>query len=137
MNELHTRKRMTDADRTNCLKLFECGLSVKEVADIMKVSTSAVSYVRQAHNACLEKDFDTLRKLSVGHGSTAAWAMNLTNTAFPEDVIAVKEPETAAYDANETKIIPDSVITREFMLATFEVVSDIRNLLTEIRDMLK
>lgn len=123
-----TRRRLTDADRDHCMKLSHCGLSLQEIADIMKISTSAVAYIRQAYNACVQKDFDTLRTISRNHNSTALWAMNLTGLAFPAEVLA--EELDAPTEPEETPDVPDAT-------AIEDVLSDIRNLLTEIRDILK
>ena len=62
--------------------------------------------------------------------------MGLTGLAFPDEPVqVVEEPEV--HDKVEEKPDADAIITREFMLATFDAISDIRNLLTEIRDILK
>jgi hypothetical protein len=137
MKDTATRRRLTDDDRNACLKLSTCGLSNQEIADIMKTSMSTVAYLKQAHTACLSKDFDTLHRLSVGHSSTVAWAMQLTGTSFPDTttVPAVEEPVTTVEP--EEKPAASAILTREYMLATFDVLSDIRSLLTEIRDILK
>ena len=135
MKDLNTKRRLTDEDRNQCLKLITCGLSTQDIADIMKCSRSAVAFIKQTYNACLSKDFDTLRRLSTNHNSTVLWAMQLTGITFPDNAPAVSEPKVP--DKAEEKPSADAVITREFMLATFDALSDIRNLLTEIRDILK
>ena len=135
MKDITTRRRLTDEERNQCLKLCTCGLSNQEIADIMKTSQSAVAYIKQTYNACLNKDFDTLRKLSASHNSTVVWAMQLTGIEFPEVAPIVEEPEVPA--KAEEKPDAHDTLTREFMLATFDMLSDIRNLLTEIRDILK
>lgn len=127
----HTiRRRLTDADRDHCMKLSHCGLSAQEIADIMKISTSAVAYIRQAYNACLNKDFDTLLTISRNHNSTVLWAMQLTGIAFPAEVLVNEEEPTVDTEPEEKPDVPDST-------AIEDVLSDIRNLLTEIRDILK
>ena len=135
MKDTATRRRLTDDDRNHCLKLSTCGLSNQEIADIMKTSSSSVAYIKQIHNACLNKDFDTLHRLSTNHGATIAWAMQLTGISFPDEKTPVAE-EPEAKSAPAEKPVADAIITREFMLATFDALSDIRNLLTEIRDIL-
>ena len=57
--------RLTDKDRDQVLKLIVCGLPTKEIAEIMHVSTSTVSYIRQAHTACINQDWSVLQKLSM------------------------------------------------------------------------
>ena len=135
MKDTITKRRLTDDDRNACLKLITCGLSNQEIADIMKTSSSSVAYIKQIHNACLNKDFDTLHRLSTNHNSTVAWAMQLTGITFPDNAPVVEEPEVKSVPAEK----PDArdILTREFMSATFDVLSDIRSLLTEIRDILK
>ena len=136
MKDLTTKRNLTDDDRNNCLKLLSCGLSASEIADIMGVSASTVYYIRQAHAACLSKDFDTLRMLDKKCSPVVRWATQLTNTAFPDEAVpVVEEPVTPAEP--EEKPAANTILTREFMLATFDALSDIRNLLTEIRDLLK
>lgn len=135
MRDLTNRRRLTDEDRNQCLKLITCGLSTQDIADIMKSSRSAVAFIKQTYNACLSKDFDTLRRLSASHNSTVVWAMQLTGITFPDNAPVVKEPKVP--DKTEEKPTADTIISREFMLATFDALSDIRSLLTEIRDILK
>ena len=136
MKDLNTKRNLTDDDRNHCLKMLSCGLSTAEIAEIMGVSTSTVYYVRQAHTACLSKDFDTLRMLAKKCYPVVHWATQLTNTALPdEEIPVVEEPEVKSVP--EEKPDAHAIITREFMLAAFDVFSDIRNLLTEIRDILK
>ena len=131
MKDLNTgRRKLTDDDRNAILKLSTCGLSLQEIADITKTSRSAVGFVKQAYNACLNKDFDTLRRLFASHQTTVAWAMQLTGLAFPDNIPEVSATVEKAQDTHP-------IITREFMLSTFDVLSDIRSLLTEIRDILK
>ena len=135
MKDTNTKRRLTDEDRNTCLKLITCGLSCQEIADIVKSSRSAVAFIKQTYTACLNKDFDTLRRLSASHHSTVVWAMQLTGIEFPDDAPVVSEPKTL--DNAEEKPNANDILTREFMLSTFDVLSDIRNLLTEIRDILK
>ena len=85
MKDLNTKRKLTDEDRNQCLKLITCGLSAQDIADIMKFSRSAVAFIKQTYNACLSKDFDTLRRLSASHNSTVVWAMQLTGITFPDN----------------------------------------------------
>lgn len=136
MKDTATRRRLTDDDRNACIKLSTCGLSNQEIADILKVSYSSVAYIKQIYAACLDKDFDTLRRLSTNHSATIAWATQLTNITIPDEkTTVVEEPEAKSAPAEK----PDAndILTREFMLSTFDALSDIRALLTEIRDILK
>jgi len=135
MKDIATKRRLTDEDRNACLKLITCGLSNQEIADIMKTSASSVAYIKQIHTACLSKDFDTLRRLSTNHNSAVLWAMQLTGITFPDNAPAVSEPKVN--DKTEEKPEANDILTREYMLATFDMFSEIRNLLTEIRDILK
>ena len=136
------RRRLTDEDRNACMKLSACGLSNQEIADIMKVSYSSVAYIKQIYAACLDKDFDILRRLSANHTPTISWAMQLTGIEFPcEEIQPMEEPtvpeESVVQTGPEEKPAAADILTREFMLAAFDVFSDIRSLLTEIRDILK
>ena len=136
MKDTAQRRRLTNDDRAACIKLSTCGLSNQEIADILKVSYSSVAYIKQIYAACLDKDFDTLRRLSANHNATIVWATQLTNTTFPdEEIPAVEEPEEKSVPAEKPSA--NDILVREFMSATFDVISDIRNLLTEIRDILK
>ena len=142
MKDLNIKRNLTDDDRNKCLKLVSCGLSAAEIADIMGVSNSTVYYIRQAHTACLNKDFDTLNTLSKKCYPVVQWATQLTGVTFPDEEIPVTEEpivpeESAAPTEPEEKPTAADILTREFMLATFDALSDIRNLLTEIRDILK
>jgi hypothetical protein len=131
------RRWLTDTDRDNALRLLGCGLSVKEIAPIMKLSKSSIQYIKQAHTACIEKDWSTLQRMSTTCRPTVDWAMRVTGTdkvfleTFPkeeEPVEETKEPEVTPTPEN---------ITREDFLSMYATMSDIRNLLIEIRDILK
>ena len=139
MKATNAKMRMTDDARNQCIKLCSYGVSTQEIADIMKVSYSSIAYIKQIYRACVDKDFDTLRRLSANHNSTIQWAMQLTGITFPDEKIQVTEesavPEESA--VSEEKPAATDILTREFMLAAFDALSDIRNLLTEIRDILK
>lgn len=136
MQQEKQKRYLTDKDRDDILKLIVCGLSTKEIADIMHISTSTVSYVRQAHTACMNKDWSTLQKLSTVVRTTVDWAMRVTGTdkVFEETFKTAPEettptPEQSA-PSNET-------ISREDFLTLSNTLQDICYLLTEIRDMLK
>lgn len=136
-----TRHWITDADRDNVLRLYDCGLSAKEIAPIMKISRSAIQYIKQAHTACVEKDWSTLQKLSTYCRPTVDWAMKLTGTdkvfletfGTPEKNEPAEETPTVDHTHN---IIPET-ISRDDLLAMYATMQDVRNLLIEIRDILK
>ena len=130
------RHWLTDADRDNILRLYECGLSAKEIAPIMKISKSAIQYIKQAHTACVEKDWSTLQRLSTYCRPTVDWAMKLTGTdeVFLKEFPKVDEPkqnETEPVVANDGPLHPLNAYE------IYSVLTDIRSLLTEIRDILK
>ena len=134
------KPRLTDEDRNNCLRLINCGLSTAEIAGIMHISKSTVSYIRQAHTACLAKDWSTLQKISVEVKSTVEWAMKLTgmDKVFEEEFPKEPEPDIAV----PTQVPGPTVgstenITREDFLQLSNTMQDICYLLTEIRDILK
>ena len=124
--------KLTDKDRDAVLKLIVCGLPTDEIADIVHCSRSTVGYYRQAHTACINKDWSTLQKLSIHHRGLVDWAMKVTGTDkvflenFPKD-----EPEVEAH-----KPVPETISKEEFASLN-NTLQDICYLLTEIRDMLK
>lgn len=126
---------LTDQERDQVLKLSVCGLQIKEIAEIMHISTSTVSYIRQAHNACLNQDWSTLQKLSTTSRTIVDWAMRVTGTdkVFAETFPKEPEPEV---EAPKTEPAPET-ITREEFKSLNNTLQDICYLLTEIRDMLK
>lgn len=127
---------LTDDERNAVLKLTGCGLTNQDIADILHISYSSVAYIKQAYTACLDKDFDTLRRLSKISNPSVVWAMQVTGTSFPQDEVTEEEPDVQG-GPEEKSGVDENIVTREFMLATFDALSDIRNLLTEIRDILK
>lgn len=135
MNLKNTRRTLTDTDRDQVLKLMTCGLGTKEIADIMHVSPSAVTYIRQAHNAGITQDWSALQKLSITHRSAVEWALKVTGAdksfaEFEKTPVATDEPEV-------TPAPPVETITREDFLTLTNALQDIVYLLTEIRDTLK
>lgn len=135
-----TKHKLTDTERNNVLKLLTCGLSTKEIAEIVGISTSTVSYIRQAHTACINKDWSTLQKLSTDCRAVVDWAMKVTGT----DKVFLKEFPKVEPDyeleAPKTEPAPEpapAVVTREEFLALYASVQDICNLLIDIRDTLK
>ena len=128
--------RLTDKDREAVLKLITCGLPTKEIADIMHISTSTVSYIRQAHTACLNRDWSTLQRLSLDSSATTEWAMRITGTdkVFAETFPKEDEPESVTGPTVDNT--PNTIDPRN-LYEMYEVLTDIRSLLTEIRDMLK
>jgi transcriptional regulator with XRE-family HTH domain len=135
----NAKPRLTDEDRNHCLRLIGCGLSTDEIAKIMHISKSTVSYIRQAHNACLAQDWSTLQRLSLEVKSTVEWAMKLTGAdkVFEETFKDEnEEPEQNVEVPAPTTNVPET-ITREDFLSLSNTLQDISYLLTEIRDILK
>lgn len=132
---LYQKHKLTDAERSSCLRLIECGLPTDEIATIMHISKSTVSYIRQAHTACLAQDWSTLQKLSTQCRPTVDWAMKITgadktfNETFGEPN-ANKEPA-------QTAPAPVETISKEDFQSLTNMLQDISYLLTEIRDALK
>jgi hypothetical protein len=114
--------------------LFEAGLSAAEIVPIVKISKAVVYTIRQAHQACIKRDWSTLQKMSVSNRATVDWAMKVTGAdkvfleTFPKEDV---EPEAPA------PVVPEPVITIDDFLAMYAVMQDVRSLLTEIRDTLK
>lgn len=136
---LYQKHNLSDEERNQVLKLMNCGLPVQEIAEIMHISKSSVNYIRQAHTACLAKDWDTLQNLSVtGHRAAVDWAMKLTGVdkVFNETFGEPKKetPKDEPTEAVEPVVNP---ITREDFVTLSNTLQDICYLLTEIRDMLK
>ena len=134
---LYQKHHLSDEERNQCLRLIDCGLPTKEIAEIMHISNSTVSYIRQAHTAGLSKDWSVLQKLSTVCRPTVDWAMKLTGTdkVFIEtfgkpEPIENKPEQTAPAPAVET-------ISKEDFKAFSATLQDILYLLTEIRDTLK
>lgn len=129
-----TKRYLTDSDRDAVLRLIGCGLTSKEIADTLRISISTVSYVRQAHNACLKTDWSALQKLSTVCRSTVDWAMKVTGT---DKVFTETFGEPGAQDeTTEPEPVAPS-ITKEDISSLQNTLQDICYLLTEIRDLLK
>lgn len=135
-NPAYVKRHLTDTDRETVIKLANCGMSISETVNIMHISKSTVSYIRQAHQACLDKDWNALQKLSTVVRPTVDWAMKVTGTdiAFLE---TFGKPEEQTEVAKEGDITYTNPITREDFLAMYGTMQDIRSLLIEIRDVLK
>ena len=138
---LYTKHHLSDEERNQILKLINCALTTKEIADIMHISKSSVGYVRQAHSACLTQDWDTLQRLSTsGVRPTVDWAMKITGAdkVFAETFKKPTEPVEQDEVAEEgmTEVVPET-ITKEDFYAAYATLQDIRSLLVEIRDILK
>lgn len=135
-----TYHRLTDKDRDAILKLFMCGLPTEEIADIIHCSRSTVGYLRQAHTACINKDWSTLQKLSVHHRATVDWAMKVTGAdkvfleTFPKD-----EPEQSetVIEHTEQKTPTPEVVTREEFLALYDAVQVMRDTLIDLYNALR
>lgn len=141
---LYQKHTLSDEERNQCLRLMNCGLATREIADIMHISTSTVSYIRQAHTACISKDWSTLQRLSTSGPARASveWAMKITGTdkTFLETFGKPTEPEQSESDATTDDATAGeivSTITREDFLAMYATMQDIRSLLTDIRNILK
>lgn len=139
---LYQKHNLSDEERNQCLKLITCGLTTREIADIMHISNSTVSYIRQAHTACINKDWDTLQRLSTsGAKACVEWAMKLTGTdkVFEETFKKPAEPEVivpVGIVTNTTAKEPETLHPGN-LYELYAVLTDIRSLLTEIRDILK
>lgn len=134
---LYQKHNLSDEERNQCLRLMNCGLATQEIAEIMHISKSTVSYIRQSHTACLAKDWDTLQKLSTtGHRPVVDWAMKITG-ADKEFLETFGKPTEPVEVAEAGKIVDNPPITRDDFLAMYATMQDIRSLLTEIRDTLK
>lgn len=129
------KHNLTDRDRDQVLKLLVCGLPTKEIAEIMHISTSSVSYIRQAHTACMNKDWDILCRLYKDSRTLVEWALKATGTEkeFAEMFTSEPIPEV---EAPKPEPVPETP-TREDFYAMYATLQDIRSLLTDIRDMLK
>ena len=135
---LYQKHHLSDEERNQVLKLINCALPTREIAKIMHISNSTVSYVRQAHTACIDKDWNTLQRLSAGPArATTEWAMKITGTdkAFIETF--GKPVDAPAEVAEEGKVVNTTAIDPRNLYEMYEVLVDLRSLLTEIRDILK
>lgn len=140
MKSTSTKHRLTEKERNDVLKLIMGGLSTEDIADILHISNSSVSYIRQAYNACLTQDWSTLQRISTSSRATVDWAMKLTGTdkvfaeTFPKEEEKLEDTEPVQEPAHTPA--PDT-ITREEFLSLTTTLQDICYLLTEIRDILK
>ena len=137
---LYQKHNLSDEERNQCLRLMNCGLATQEIADIMHISKSSVSYIRQAHTACLAKDWSALQKLSTtGSRPAVDWAMKITGTdkIFEETFKKPAEPDEVVETPNDTTVPSADAVTREDILGMYATLQDIRSLLVEIRDILK
>lgn len=129
------RYYLLNSDRDNVLRLLGCGLSTSEIANMLGISKSTVSYVRQAHNACITKDAEALRRLTTFVKPTVEWAMKVTGT----DVSILDKPvpvEEAPATVEEAPVV-DVPTNNDDIVAMRGLLSGIYNMLTEIHDMLK
>ena len=130
---LYQKHNLSDEERNQCLRMLNCGITTQEIADIMHISKSTVSYIRQAHTACLAEDWSLLQKLhATGHRPMVEWALKITNSEVKYKeyfslVPATAEPEQSAPST-------DASVSNEDILS---VLKDIRMVLVEIREMLK
>jgi hypothetical protein len=138
-NTNYPRRTFTDADRDNVLKLLGCGLSTLEIADIAHISKSSVGNIRQAHTACINKEWETVKRLARSIGPTVEWALKVTGTEneyfdylFPEPAPSNEPVKNEDKYDNTT-----NPILRDDLLGVYATLQDIRSLLVEIRDMLK
>ena len=126
------KKVYTDADRDNVRRLAECGMTTREIADIMHIGKTTVGYIKSAYTACVNKDYDILRNLYSYVKPTVLWAMRITNT----DPSVLEDTESELAPEVKSPEMATQPITRADYLAMLDAVLDIRNLLTEIRDRL-
>jgi hypothetical protein len=137
-NLTHKKCHFTDADRDNVRRLSECGMTTREIADILHIGKSSVGYIKSAYAACVNKDYATLRNLCGYVRPTVEWAMRITNTD-PSVLNAAPKSEPVKDIVPELApppVVPQT-ITRSDYLAMLDAMLDIRNLLIEIRDVLK
>ena len=138
METERTKRHITDKDRDDVLKLLTCGLSTQEIAEIMHISKSTVSYIRQAHTACVNKDWSTLQRLSTSISAITEWAMKVTGLDKEFLETFPKEPEEQpAQESAPAPVVVEPIRTREDFMTLSNTMQDICCLLTEIRDMLK
>lgn len=138
METERVKHHLTDKDRDDVLKLLTCGLSTQEVAEIMHISKSTVCYIRQAHTACINKDWSTLQRLSTSIPAVTDWAMK--GTGLDKEFLETfpKEPEAQpVQESAPAPVVAEPIITREDFMTLSNTLQDICCLLTEIRDMLK
>ena len=127
---------LTDSERARIAKLLNLGMNTQETAEIVGVSKSTVNYIGQAYRACLAKDFDTLTRLYPAVKPTVEWACRFTNTEYNFEA-PVPEKESKSVAVKESTESVPALITRNEVIAYYNALSDIRELLTEIRDLLK
>lgn len=134
-----TRHYLTDKDRDAALKMIKCGLTADEAAELLHISNSSVNYLRQAYNACINEDWNTLQKLSTRLKPTVEWAMRVTGVdkKLAEELMSQNDKaEEPAEQVVEPPVVV-APITREDFMAMYATMQDVRNLLIEIRDVLK
>lgn len=137
MKHENKKRYLNDKDRDGILKLLVCGLSTDEIASICHCSKSTVSYIRQAHTACLNQDWSTLQKLSTDVRSTVTWAMKVTNVDKTFEELFKEEPKPEETVTGPTVDDAPNPVDPRNLYEMYEVLTDIRSLLTEIRDILK
>lgn len=134
MERRTTNRKITDVERNSIIKLFTCGCNTQEIAEIMHLSKSSVSYVRQAHAAALDRDWSTLQRLSNTCEAVVRWAMKVTGAEKTFEELFKEEPEPVVELLAPCAIEP---VDPRNLYEMYEVLTDIRSLLTEIRDILK
>lgn len=135
---IKVRRHLNDKDRDGVLKLLVCGLPTDEIVSLTSISRSTICNIRQAHTACLERDWSTLQRLSTCVRPTVDWAMKVTGVdkVFLEEFPKDDEPESVTGPTVDNTPEPAPISHEEFM-AMWGTLQDIRSLLTEIRDVLK
>ena len=128
---------LTDADRDTIMRLTACGLSSEEIADIMKCAPSSVRYIKQIYAACINQDWEVLHRLSVSWCSATAWAMSRTGLSWDDE--PKSEPVVAEVTIDEPNNVDatHNIPLDDVVVSMSKTLVDIRNLLTEIRDLIK
>lgn len=122
------KHNLTDKERDHVIKLLNLGMSAQETSELLGIAKSTVFYIKQAYKACLAKDYDTLTRMCNHVKATVEWAVKFTKTPFVFEVpLSEEDSATTVDDESNNRENADLQKT----------LTDIRDLLIEIRDILK
>lgn len=99
----HTK--ITSEVRDAVLRLNEAGLKSSEIADILNVSSSSVSYTIQCYKAAESNDWKTLHKLIDCQRQSVKWALNKFGKTLPDE--AVDAPAVVKESLPSEETVPE------------------------------
>ena len=92
----HTKHtRITYEIRDTMLRLSNAGLKAPEIAPILNVSQSSVSYTLQCYKAVESEEWETVRRLTISQSSGVRWALDKLGKTLPDDLVDEQDSTSA------------------------------------------